>query len=1105
MQGGTLLPYFSPTLPTTSGEMTSRLTSSQWPVGSNISTALFAVAATQITSVIPENTTLAGGRRFRTREESGYVVASEFLEKYYSLFLLLFGTLGNVLCFGVLSRKTFRRSTIGIFLRFLTIADLSALWTGVFYFAVKSLFEMNIRKTSELSCKIHFWLSYTSCDLSSWTLVLVSSARLASILRPMSHFITNRRAYAAILMTILLALCANLPIYFMYGDVTDPSKGYTKHCSIKHPSYRYFIIYVWTWIVLIKFALVPGTILLALNVVLIVHVYRSTRIIEDMQRSSIHKGYRNQEKEEENKKIKDGGHSIWECSGCCGAGSESVKSNHLGRKLTNKISFSKWRRKAVVMTKEDDEPDLNTTVVETDQITSLTPMIQKNIIVAPTGGSNSRLTHNSTNGRMGVFVPKPSSQTFQASREPTYLQSSAEVENLRKRFRDGNSRTSLHTIDSPAPVLRYDQNPECKYAPSKTKNFHESYADIKQLRDAYLWSVLKTSKSMDGSTLASCSVPQRVNRKGKFRSCVDILRPESNEVKTRWYNNQCPMYNQNSLAKTGNLLHQENELEASTKSSSEQFHTGSGPDIDPNTLGSLTPSLNASQDFITYDKMSFYNHEDRRGRSNTDTEQQSHLLKDIPSNIYDNQKGTALSRRNNRENYVDRVASCESVSDSSSDEFYSCADNFDSGNKVSNEKGYSLKYKHSRESPKVTKSNPTIITSQFRDNKRPVQIINIPNGEEDAGDTNNLVASLDKGYTNTFLENKEKAKCYHLGDHNVNIADSEFDKVPHTQLSNSLINTSTLSSSFPLVIQSIACDDNCVVGGDVDPGQIQTYGTADSSSNDCLRVITPGNICDINVTRCSSANDNLSLSEHTHDKDHAVPANFRTSDKNPLAVYQPQGSKSDQLCVERRLSTTKRDCAVSLADLNLSLSSLGKNSLASGASDISSFTIAPPSAFTSIENLTTTVNTDTLKKVAGQKKSPEVQKTQSNRTASNRQRGHQKKKKNRTSYSMFPRSAARPKNLTRTLLVINTVFLVCNIPIVIYMTGKTYFFPGGYNDRQNLFNTCANFIMYTNNALNFLLYCLTGTRFRHQLRAMFWDFGEMVRGSIRRPPRRANV
>lgn len=31
-----------------------------------------------------------------------------FLEKYYSLFLLIFGTVGNLLCLAVLSREIFR-------------------------------------------------------------------------------------------------------------------------------------------------------------------------------------------------------------------------------------------------------------------------------------------------------------------------------------------------------------------------------------------------------------------------------------------------------------------------------------------------------------------------------------------------------------------------------------------------------------------------------------------------------------------------------------------------------------------------------------------------------------------------------------------------------------------------------------------------------------------------------------------------------------------------------------------------------------------------------------------------------------------------------------
>lgn len=53
-------------------------------------------------------TTLASGVHLRTTTARPRHVVTEFLERYYSIFILALGTIGNLLAFAVLSRKTFR-------------------------------------------------------------------------------------------------------------------------------------------------------------------------------------------------------------------------------------------------------------------------------------------------------------------------------------------------------------------------------------------------------------------------------------------------------------------------------------------------------------------------------------------------------------------------------------------------------------------------------------------------------------------------------------------------------------------------------------------------------------------------------------------------------------------------------------------------------------------------------------------------------------------------------------------------------------------------------------------------------------------------------------
>ncbi|CAL1544599.1 unnamed protein product, partial [Lymnaea stagnalis] len=209
-------------------------------------------------------------------------VVTDFLEKYYSIFILALGTIGNLLAFAVLSRKTFRVSTIGIFLRFLTLADLGALYTGVVYFLVKSLFDYDVRKADELSCKFHRWLSYVTCDLSSWALVLVSTARLISIVWPMKRLVTRRRVYVAIVTTVVIIFGVNIPMFVMYGNVYVPEKKTWKLCVFTTKSYDEFYNHIWGWIVFLKFTAVPGLILTGLNTALVLSVSRTGKALVKM-------------------------------------------------------------------------------------------------------------------------------------------------------------------------------------------------------------------------------------------------------------------------------------------------------------------------------------------------------------------------------------------------------------------------------------------------------------------------------------------------------------------------------------------------------------------------------------------------------------------------------------------------------------------------------------------------------------------------------------------------------------------------------------------------------------------------------------------------------
>ena len=79
-------------------------------------------------------------------------------------------------------------------------------------------------------------------------------------------------------------------------------------------------------------------------------------------------------------------------------------------------------------------------------------------------------------------------------------------------------------------------------------------------------------------------------------------------------------------------------------------------------------------------------------------------------------------------------------------------------------------------------------------------------------------------------------------------------------------------------------------------------------------------------------------------------------------------------------------------------------------------------------------------------------------------------------------------SLTAMLLVLNTVFLVTTLPISVYNIGYNYWRhtedPRAIASLE-LWWAIVNMLMYANNCVNFLLYCLSGSRFRGEAKKVF--------------------
>lgn len=79
-------------------------------------------------------------------------------------------------------------------------------------------------------------------------------------------------------------------------------------------------------------------------------------------------------------------------------------------------------------------------------------------------------------------------------------------------------------------------------------------------------------------------------------------------------------------------------------------------------------------------------------------------------------------------------------------------------------------------------------------------------------------------------------------------------------------------------------------------------------------------------------------------------------------------------------------------------------------------------------------------------------------------------------------------SMTAMLIAVNCVFLVCNIPSRAFMIENTSwsFDTCGHNyAKMSLLWCIFNLLMYVNNSVNFLLYIISGSRFRNEIKEIF--------------------
>ncbi|CAF3307437.1 unnamed protein product [Rotaria socialis] len=91
--------------------------------------------------------------------------------------LMIFGTIGNILCLKILLRKRFRCQSTCQYLCILAVIDIIFIYMRSARFLYRHIYRVDIRNASLWICRTYIFLSSTLSHLASWILVIVSFDR----------------------------------------------------------------------------------------------------------------------------------------------------------------------------------------------------------------------------------------------------------------------------------------------------------------------------------------------------------------------------------------------------------------------------------------------------------------------------------------------------------------------------------------------------------------------------------------------------------------------------------------------------------------------------------------------------------------------------------------------------------------------------------------------------------------------------------------------------------------------------------------------------------------------------------------------------------------
>ena len=209
-------------------------------------------------------------RYLRIMREYPDFVASENIILYGYPWLILLGTLGNILTFAVMRTRLSSITSTYFYMTVLAAADITILLNGALRKWISQATDFNPSREHEVLCKLISYVHYWCFDFSAWILVAMTAERFIAVhwpLRCIDHTGKAKARKVIIGISIVLAI-VNIPLLWMLKIVDG-------ECDCES-QYKEFILEIWPIIDATVYSFMPFTFLLLFNILIIRELQKAT-------------------------------------------------------------------------------------------------------------------------------------------------------------------------------------------------------------------------------------------------------------------------------------------------------------------------------------------------------------------------------------------------------------------------------------------------------------------------------------------------------------------------------------------------------------------------------------------------------------------------------------------------------------------------------------------------------------------------------------------------------------------------------------------------------------------------------------------------------------